>query len=213
VIGIPDVGLGNLGSVLNACRFLDLPARLLSSPEEVEDCRALILPGVGAFGDGMTRLRDRGYVDVLRDWAARDRPFLGICLGLQLLFERSEESPGVEGLGILAGTVRRFPEGGVERKVPQMGWNQVTWLEAGAPVSAGIPDGSFFYFVHSYYVDPVDSGLCAGRTTYGIEYVSAVRRGNLVATQFHPEKSQDAGLSLLRNFGRWIGRGPAPRTP
>ena len=210
MIGIPDIGLGNLGSVLNACRFLGLPARLLAGPGEAEACRALILPGVGAFGDGMARLRERGYVEVLQSWAAKDRPFLGICLGMQLLFESSEESPGVEGLGILPGSVRLLPVGGVERKVPQMGWNQVHWLPSGAPLSGEIPEGSFFYFVHSYYVAPTDPGLCAGRTTYGIDYASAVRKGNLVATQFHPEKSQDAGLRLLRNFGQWIGSKSSP---
>ncbi len=209
MIGIPDVGLGNLGSVLNACRFLGLPARLLAGPAEVETCRALILPGVGAFGDGMARLRERGYVDVLRDWAAKDRPFLGICLGLQLLFEHSEESPGVEGLGILPGAVRRFPEGGVERKVPQMGWNRVAWLASAAPVSGGIADGAYFYFVHSYYVEPADAALCAAKTSYGLDYASAVRRGKLFATQFHPEKSQEPGLALLGNFGRWIGLAPS----
>lgn len=203
MIGVLDTGRGgNLGSVLNACRFVGVEAVLVESPEQAEFCRGLLLPGVGAFGDYMTRLRERNLEPLILDWIRSDRPFLGICLGLQALFEGSEESPGVRGLGILPGVVRRFSESGVERKVPQIGWNQVRWRPAAGPLAAGIPDGSFFYFVHSFFAAPADSSLWAGSTGYGVSYASAICRGRLFAAQFHPEKSQAAGLALLKNFGR-----------
>jgi len=203
MIGIIDYGMGNLGSVSNACRFLGMDARILSRPAEVAECRALILPGVGAFGDCMEHLERHGFVPVIRDWIAADRPFLGICLGLQLLYEGSEESPGVAGLGVLPGTIRRFalPR---EWKVPQIGWNGVRQAQQGCPLFKGIPDGAFFYFVHSYYAEK--SGVAAGVTSYGLDYASVVWKGSMMAVQFHPEKSQKLGLRMLANFGEWAER-------
>ncbi|HMP96525.1 MAG TPA: imidazole glycerol phosphate synthase subunit HisH [Kiritimatiellia bacterium] len=198
-IGIIDYGMGNLGSVSNACRFLSLPARILTAPDELDACDALILPGVGAFGDCMRHLTEHGFTEPVRAWIAADRPFLGICLGLQVLFEAGEESPGVPGLGVFPGVVRRFQTPS-SLKVPQIGWNRVRQCPSGRALFAGIPDGTHFYFVHSYYVDGADTSLIAGVTDYGITYTSAVACGRVMAVQFHPEKSQQAGLSLLRNF-------------
>ncbi|MCP5487210.1 MAG: imidazole glycerol phosphate synthase subunit HisH [Verrucomicrobia bacterium] len=199
MIGIVDYGMGNLGSVTNACRFLNLPCTVVTAPSEVSGCRALILPGVGAFGDCMKHIRSHDLEPVIQDWIAADRPFLGICVGLQVLFAGSEESPGVPGLGIFSGMVHKFP-GGDGLKIPQIGWNRVTWKKTGHPVMEGIPDGSHFYFVHSYYVDCADSAWVAATTEFGITYTCAVTRGNLFAVQFHPEKSQKVGLALLQNF-------------
>ncbi len=202
-IGIVDYGMGNLGSVTNACRFLGLPASIVTRASDVKACEALILPGVGAFGDCMRHLRSHGFEEPIREWIAADRPFLGICLGLQVLLERSEESPDDPGLGVLPGVVRRFP-GGPGLKVPQIGWNQVALVQQDCPLFDGIEDGSYVYFVHSFYVDCPDAGVVAGRTSFGIDYTSAVWRGNLFAVQFHPEKSQQIGLAMLNNFGRYV---------
>ena len=204
MIGVIDYGMGNLGSVANALSFLGAPARLLRGPEEMAACRALILPGVGAFGDCMANLRRHGYVEPVQAWIAEDRPFLGICLGLQLLCESSEESPGVEGLGVVSSPVVKFVPA-PEIKVPQIGWNRVRGVPGREEtLFRGIPDGSYFYFVHSYYL-PGAEGWDAGRTVHGVEYTSAVRRGRVAAVQFHPEKSQQAGLRLLQNFVDGIG--------
>lgn len=202
MIGIIDYGMGNLGSVTNACRFLEVPAKVITRPEESSECDALILPGVGAFGDCMEHLSKTGFVPMILDWVAKDRPLLGICLGLQVLFSGSEESPGVPGLGILPGRVKKFPE---RRgfKVPQIGWNMVQWKKP-SPVFSGLPDGTFFYFVHSFYVECDDPSVVAGETEYGLQYVSAISRGNLSAVQFHPEKSQKDGLRLIENFARLV---------
>jgi glutamine amidotransferase len=202
MIGIVDYGMGNLGSVLNACRFLALPAEIIRAPGELSRCRALILPGVGAFGDCMSHLDRHDFRAPLVDWIAADRPFLGICLGMQALFESSEESPGVRGLGILPGRVRRFRIG-PEWKVPQMGWNRLRFRRPDCPVFQGVDDGSYFYFVHSYYCEASDPNTVAGETEYGLRYASAVWRGRVMAVQFHPEKSQSAGLRMLRAFGAW----------
>ncbi len=205
MIGIVDYGMGNLGSVTNACAFLGIEARVIGAPIEMAECEALILPGVGAFGDCMRHLRSHGFVGAVREWIGAGRPFLGICLGLQVLFESSEECPGEAGLGIFAGSVRRFrtPR---DLKVPQIGWNRVAQAKPGCPLFEGIPDGAHFYFVHSYYVDPADASLVAGRTGYGGEYCSAVWKDNAMAVQFHPEKSQRHGLRMLRNFAEWARR-------
>jgi glutamine amidotransferase len=207
MLGIIDYGMGNLGSVSNACSFLGLPWRILTRPEEMEACRAVVLPGVGAFGDCMEHLRDHGFVGPVRAWASAGRPFLGICVGLQALFEGSEESPGVPGIGLLPGNIRRFRIP-AELKVPQIGWNQVRQLEPGCPLFRDIPDGAHFYFVHSYYAEHAAGVPAAGTTDYGLTYTSALWRDNVMAVQFHPEKSQRIGLAMLRNFAQWAGVTP-----
>ena len=204
MIGVIDYGMGNLGSVANALAFLEAPARVLKGPDEMAECRALILPGVGAFADCMANLKQYGYVDPLRQWMAADRPLLCICLGLQVLGESSEESPGVEGFGVVPSPVVKFA-GAPGLKVPQIGWNRVRRSPGrDCPLFRGIPDGTYFYFVHSYYL-PGAEGWDAGLTAYGVEYASAVWRGRTAAVQFHPEKSQQAGLRLLKNFIEWSG--------
>ena len=203
MIGIIDYGMGNLGSVSNACRFLDIDATVITRPDEMSGCNALILPGVGAFGDCMRHLREHGFVDVVKEWISADKPFLGICLGLHMLFEASEESPGVEGLGIFPGKVRRFSLPS-EWKIPQIGWNKVQQNKPGCPLFSGIGDDSFFYFVHSYYVESKGHDWEAGLTDYGITYTSTLWQKNVMAVQFHPEKSQKTGLAMLRNFSEWI---------
>jgi imidazole glycerol-phosphate synthase subunit HisH len=202
MIGIIDYGMGNLGSVSNACAFLKLPSRIITRPDEIGACRAIILPGVGAFGDCVEHLVSHGFVDVVKTWIRDGKPFLGICLGLQMLYEGSEESPGVPGLGILPGQVRRFNIS-KDLKVPQIGWNGVRQAKKDCPLFKGIPDDSFFYFVHSYYVE-ADKNATAGLTSYGTDYASAIWKDNVVAVQFHPEKSQKVGLQMLKNFGEWI---------
>jgi glutamine amidotransferase len=202
MIGIIDYGMGNLGSVTNACRFLGLDAKIITRKEEMQECRAIILPGVGAFGDCMAHLAGHDFVVAIQDWVRAGRPLMGICLGLQVLFDSSEESPGIPGLGIFPGTVNRFnlPR---ELKVPQIGWNRVSQARPDCPMFNGIDDGAFFYLVHSYYVSPGDRSIVAGTTEYGIEYCSCVWKDSVFATQFHPEKSQAAGLRMLRNFREW----------
>ena len=200
-IGIIDYGMGNLGSVSNACRFLELDAEIIAAPGQLDSCRAMILPGVGAFGDCMAHLVEHRFVDPIKEWIASGKPFMGICLGLQALFQRSEESPGVAGLGVFDGTVKRF-DIAPELKVPQIGWNAVNQKQPGCPMFSDIDSGAYFYFVHSFYVDPADKGIVAGETNYGLEYCSAVWKDNVFAAQFHPEKSQAAGLQMLRNFGK-----------
>ena len=203
MIGVIDYGMGSLGSVANALAFLGAPARVLKGPDEMAACRALILPGVGAFGDCMANLRQWGYVEPLRAWMAADKPLLGICLGLQMLCESSEESPGVEGFGVVPSPVVKFA-GGPGLKVPQIGWNRVRRAPGRpeCPLFRDVPDGTYFYFVHSYYL-PGAAGWDAGLTDYGGEYASAVWRGRTAAVQFHPEKSQQAGLRMLGNFVAW----------
>ncbi len=202
-IGIIDYGMGNLGSVTNACRFLNLPAEVVASPDRISDCDALILPGVGAFGDCMAHLRDHGFVEPVLAWIAEDRPFLGICLGLQVLFAGSEESPDAAGLGVFPGIVKRFrlPP---EYKVPLIGWSRVREKAPACPLFNGIPDDSYYYFVHSYYADAASEEYAAGVTSYGVDYASAIWRGRLMAVQFHPEKSQKLGLNMLSNFAEGV---------
>ncbi|MDK2964202.1 MAG: imidazole glycerol-phosphate synthase subunit HisH [Verrucomicrobiota bacterium] len=200
-IGIIDYGMGNLGSVTNACKFLELDAEIVSAPAQMDSCRAVILPGVGAFGDCMAHLTGHGFVKPIRSWIDAGKPFLGICLGLQALFQSSEECPGVEGLGVFKGSVKRF-QIDPELKVPQIGWNAVRQRKPECPAFAEIENDTYFYFVHSFYVAPEDEGIVAGETDYGIKYCSAAWRDNVFAAQFHPEKSQAAGLQMLRNFAK-----------
>jgi len=203
MIGIIDYGMGNLGSVENACRFLELDAEIIARPAQMDACDAVILPGVGAFADCMAHLQEHGFVDAITAWIEQKKPFLGICLGLQVLFDSSEESPGVAGLGIFPGSVKRF-QLPVDYKVPQIGWNQVKQKQPACPLFRGVRDESFFYFVHSFYVKSADESIVAGTTDYGFDYTSAVWRDNVMAVQFHPEKSHDVGIGMLRNFSSWL---------
>lgn len=209
-IGVVDYGMGNLRSVGKAIESAGFPVRISGSAADLARCAGIVLPGVGAFRDCMGNLERQGLLPFLSDFLAEGRPFLGICLGLQLLFTESEEFGRHEGIGFLPGKVVRFPKGMREKgeagegrplKVPHMGWNRVDFT-MDHPVLGGIPSGSYFYFVHSYYVVPGDPDVAACRTTHGIEFASGVGKGNLLAVQFHPEKSQAAGLALLANFGR-----------
>ena len=201
MIVIVDYGMGNLRSVSKALEHLGGKIKISSVPKEIEKADKLVLPGVGAFGDAMRELRVLKLPGPIRQHIARKKPFLGICLGLQLLFETSEESPEAEGLGTFPGKVLRFQSRGV--KVPHMGWNQIH-IEQKHPLLKGIPDESFFYFVHSYYALPAEPKLVAASCRYGDEDFAAVLGAeNLFAAQFHPEKSQDAGLKILKNFLAW----------
>jgi imidazole glycerol phosphate synthase glutamine amidotransferase subunit len=202
LIGVLDYGAGNLGSVMNALKRLGADARFVAAPGELASCEntpyaKLLFPGDGHFGTTMESLEKSGYAEALRFWINEGRPFLGICIGLQVLFGASEEAPGVKGLGLIRGSVKRFPG----RKVPQIGWNN-TGARPGARLFRGLPENSFFYYIHSYYVESEESGAVAATSGYYLEYCSAVERGNLAAVQFHPEKSGTAGLRLLEN---WLG--------
>lgn len=197
-LGIIDYGAGNLSSVCNSFRANGVEGTLVRTPAELDGLTHLVLPGVGAFGDCSAALHAQGLASAVRDWVSADKPFLGICIGYQILFESSEETPGAPGLGIFRGAVRRFPESGL--KIPHMGWNTVHPVDASDTVWAGMGDSPHFYYVHSYYPEPEDSALVAATTTYGSSFAAAIRRGRLVATQFHPEKSQLLGLRFLNNF-------------
>jgi glutamine amidotransferase len=199
MIGIVDYDIGNLRSVQKAFQHVGGEAVFVRTPKEIAAVDGLVLPGVGAFGDCVRCLADSGMKDAVVAWAKSEKPFFGICVGYQMLFEASEEAPGRKGLGVFAGEVRKFPEG-TGLKIPQIGWNTVEVRQPGAPLLHGIASGDFVYFVHSYYVQPADSSLVALETNYGETFAAAIARGNLIATQFHPEKSQQAGLQLLKNF-------------
>jgi len=196
VLTIIDYGSGNLRNVYMAFQRMGVPALISDQPAEIRRAEALVLPGVGAFGDNIDRIRTQGLEEPIVAAIRDGVPFLGICLGLQLLFEVSDEMGEHRGLGILPGKVTRFPRG---LWVPHMGWNQIRQARS-TPLWQGLPDGSYAYFVHSYYVIPEDESVIAGTTDYGIEYTSAIARDNLYAIQFHPEKSQDVGERILRNY-------------
>ena len=199
MIGIVDYDIGNLRSVQKALQHVGGEAVFVRTPEEIERVDALVLPGVGAFGDCVRCLAKSGMWDTTAAWAKSERPFFGICVGYQMLFESSEEAPGEKGLGIFAGCVRKF-SGKHGLKIPQIGWNTVKVKQPDASLLAGVADGDYVYFVHSYYAAPDDASVIALETTYGDTFASGVARGNLLATQFHPEKSQRAGLQMLKNF-------------
>jgi glutamine amidotransferase len=199
MIGIVDYDIGNLRSVQKAFQHEGGDAVFVRTPEEIRRVDALVLPGVGAFGDCVRSLEASGMRDEVVAWAKSGRPFFGICVGFQMLFESSEEAPGVPGLGLFAGEVKKFSEKhGL--KIPQIGWNTVTVWRPDSPLLGGVSTGDYVYFVHSYYVAPRDRSLVALETGYGDTFAAAIVRGNLIATQFHPEKSQRAGLRLIRNF-------------
>lgn len=197
-LGVLDYGAGNLRSVLNAFDAIDAHANLVTKPEDFESIDVLVFPGQGAFGDSIRILKETGLWEPLRAWLKAEKPYLGICLGYQLLFESSEESPGIEGLGVAKGQVRKFaPASGL--KIPHMGWNVAQWESNQAAVWQNLPNPTHVYFVHSYYPDVQDQSLALCRTDYGVSFISGIAKKNLVAVQFHPEKSQEAGLTLLRN--------------
>ena len=198
MVAIIDYGAGNLQSVKKALDYIGCENIITSDKSEIESASHIILPGVGSFGDAMDSIRKRGLEEVIRYTASGEKPFLGICLGLQLLFEESEESPGVKGLGVFKGSVVKIPEN-LGLKVPHMGWNSVLLKQNGG-IFSGINDESYFYFVHSYYLKDADCKVVAGTTQYGVEIQCAVQKGRVAATQFHPQKSGEIGLKLLKNF-------------
>jgi imidazole glycerol-phosphate synthase subunit HisH len=205
-LAIVDYGVGNLRSAQKAFETLGQPAEITSDPERIAAAPAVVLPGQGAFGTCMENLAAAGLVEPVRQAARSGRPFLGICVGMQILFDESEESPGVPGLGIFGGRVVRFPRD-PDRKVPHMGWNQLK-IARRVPALATVENGAYVYFVHSYHPVPADPGVVATTTSYGLDFVSSVGRDNVYAGVFHPEKSQRVGLALLAGFVRTIaGRG------
>jgi glutamine amidotransferase len=209
---IIDYGMGNLRNVQKAFEHMGIEARISSLPAELDRADGWVLPGVGAFGDAMENLHQAGLVEPIRSGVARGKPLLGICLGLQLLFEESNEMGVHRGLGVLSGRVIRFEDGvehaGQKLKVPHVGWNQfhITGQGRKSPLLEGVADGSYAYFVHSYYVVPAEREDLLATTDYGIDFGSVVGRGNVFGAQPHPEKSQEVGLKLLRNFAQIVAQ-------
>ncbi len=200
MIAIVDYGMGNLRSVQKAFEKVGAEARVIPSPDQLVGARGIVLPGVGAFGQAMGNLRAAGWIAPLRQACQAGIPFIGICLGMQLLFDSSEELGQHAGLGILPGEVKRF-NGNL--KVPQMGWNQIHVKHIN-PLLRDVPDGSYAFFVHSYYCAPQDASIVLATTEYGIEFASMVAHGNILGAQFHPEKSQSVGLRMLENFASMV---------
>jgi glutamine amidotransferase len=197
-IGLVDYGSGNLRSVAKALEAVGAQSQQIVSGPIPGGLDALVLPGVGSFGDSVRHLHERGLFRPIRNWVTKQEKFLGICLGYQLLFQWSEESPGVEGLGLFEGTVQRFRT--TNLKVPQIGWNRLNWTNEAYQRFPELPSDPFVYFVHSYYPIPENRSIIAATTEYGEEFAAAVVADNLLATQFHPEKSQENGLAILRQF-------------
>lgn len=201
MIAIIDYGMGNLRSVYKAFEAVGHQAVVTRDARVIGNASHVVLPGVGAFGDCMANIEQYGLVEPIHTAIKSGKPFLGICLGLQVLFSESEEFGFHKGLDIISGKVRRFAVDPT-LKVPHMGWNEVNYQRT-CPLFEGIADGSHWYFVHSYYVDPTDKAVTATTTTYGNTFASSIWRDNVVACQFHPEKSQAVGLRLIKNFGAW----------
>ncbi len=209
-VAVIDYGMGNLRSVSKALEYVSRDASVVvtNDSQRIRNASHIVLPGVGALRDCMSEIKRLELVDVLKE-CAKNKPFLGICLGMHALLDHSEENGGIDGLGIFSGNVLHF-KSRVERsgsdslKIPHMGWNEVK-QPVSHPLWKGVPDNSRFYFVHSYYVEPGVPDLVAGVTDYGVEFTSCIARDNIFATQFHPEKSQRAGLTLLANFLQWGG--------
>ncbi len=195
MIGIIDYGAGNLHSVAKALKFLGYQTHLVTKNSDLKEVNKLILPGVGAFGQAVADLRAKGLWPALNNWVRQGLPLLGVCLGMQLLMESSQESPGIGGLGFIKGTCDRLRA----PKVPHMGWNEVHFLDS-IPLFDGLQDGSCFYFVHSYYVSPEDSKVVRGSTEYNLVFPSVIQVGRVLGVQFHPEKSGEQGLLFLRNW-------------
>ena len=201
MLAIIDYGAGNLRNVERAIKFVGADYLVTLNPTEIEAASGVILPGVGAAKDTMEELSTRGLLEPIRDAIASGRPFLGVCMGLQALFENSEEDGGTKCMGLYPGIIRMFPSG---LHIPHMGWNQVN-AEAHIPLMEGIPPGTNFYFVHSYYADATDASFCGATTTYGVKFLSVLHEHNVYGTQFHPEKSGLPGLRLYANFARLAG--------
>ena len=198
MIAVIDYGMGNLRSVQKAFEFLGFAAEIVAEPEQAVEATHLVLPGDAAFGDAMRNLRRAGWDEGIDAGIAAGKPFLGICVGLQLMFAESEEMGQHQGLGLLPGRCVRFPP---TERVPQIGWNQIEIVKE-VPLLEGVPEGSFFYFVHSYYVEVENEEDCVATTDYGLDYTSIAGSGRVLGVQFHPEKSQTHGLRLLDNFAR-----------
>jgi len=206
MIAVIDYGMGNLRSIEKGLKKADADCRIVSSADEIKTAAKVVLPGVGAFGDGMKELEARGLTAPIREAIKSGKPFLGVCLGLQLLFEESEEAPGVKGLGILKGKVKgfknasRFTLHASRLKVPHMGWNQLRIEYPQSRLLRDVPDDSYMYFVHSYFVEPEDKGVVGAWTEYGGKFASVIFKDKVYGTQFHPEKSQELGLKILDTF-------------
>jgi len=198
MLALIDYGMGNLLSVSKALESVGAEVKITSDKSEILTADHLVLPGVGNFGDGMQHIAKSGLAETILSFINSGKPFLGICLGMQLLMEESEEAPGIKGLGVFKGKVVKFKK--MKLKIPHMGWNTVSITKNGKTSFKDVDDESFFYFVHSYYVDPEDLNIVAGNCNYGIDFAATLKKDNIFATQFHPEKSQDKGLQLLRNF-------------
>jgi glutamine amidotransferase len=196
MIVVIDYGMGNLHSVRKALEVVGAKTKVSSRAEDILKADKIVFPGVGSFGEAMKELNKRKLVKPIKDAINGGKPFLGLCLGLQLLFERSEEAPGVKGLGVLKGDVKRFKLKGL--KVPHMGWNSIK--NKRSTILDKVPDSSYMYFVHSYYVKPKDKKVILTTTNYGIDFASGICKDNVYAFQFHPEKSQTLGLKILKNF-------------
>lgn len=205
MIAVIDYGAGNIQSVIKAMNFIGTECLVTDNKEEILSCEGAILPGVGSFEDAMNCMRETGSDKAVYEFVKTGKPFLGICLGLQLLFESSEESPGVDGLGLLKGRVLRIPDDGGKLKIPHMGWNSLD-IKKHDGLFRGIEGSPYVYFVHSYYLHAEDRDVVSSNTEYGTLIDASVSSGNIFATQFHPEKSGEVGLSILRNFVSMCGR-------
>jgi imidazole glycerol-phosphate synthase subunit HisH len=202
MIAVIDYGAGNIHSIAKGLEKVGATVKVTDDPAVVAEARAVVLPGVGSGGAAMARITERGLDDAIREATGRGKPFLGICLGMQLLADHHEEG-GVAGLRLFRGEVRRIPHG---PKIPHMGWNQAQPLQPALPIFAGVPADAYFYFAHSYYVEPQDQQGVAALTDYGTPYCSVIATDQVWGTQFHPEKSGDVGLRLLENFVGWVNR-------
>ena len=199
MIAIIDYGAGNIQSVYKALKFIGADCKVTSDKDEILNADGAILPGVGSFGDAMDTMTKRGIKDTIIEYTKSGKPFLGICLGLQLLFPESEETPGVKGLDIFKGTITKIPNQNRTLKIPHMGWNNISIKQKNG-IFKDIEGEPYVYFVHSFYLKAQDKDIVAATTQYGVEIDAAVQKGNIVATQFHPEKSGEVGLKMLKNF-------------
>ena len=199
MIAIIDYGAGNIQSVYKALKFIGADCKVTSDKDEILNADGAILPGVGSFGDAMDTMTKRGIKDTIIEYTKSGKPFLGICLGLQLLFPESEETPGVKGLDIFKGIITKIPNQNRTLKIPHMGWNNISIKQKNG-IFKGIEGEPYVYFVHSFYLKAQDKDIVAATTQYGVEIDAAVQKGNIIATQFHPEKSGEVGLKMLKNF-------------